>query len=258
MNQPQPRRPIHVPQPTISPSIIPPPLPPREDLPDEDKVEELTQVMYDQAADLTAQGPPQPPISFGDPAGNITEQTIGGGILTPREHNPIQTIAVALRTGLNILKQNTAHEIQKVNQIAVANQKLIQNQQGTFEELSKETVKAVNNSYVAADTAKRVETCSNNIIGKLEGLESTIKELNSTLQTQVSTAKETNGHLGHIDKTLATVEQRITDLTNSLGEPPTVEERPTRESYRREPRTTVPESPSQSRSPSIEPRLFEG
>ncbi|QRV92249.1 hypothetical protein RhiJN_20267 [Ceratobasidium sp. AG-Ba] len=75
MNQPQPRRPIRVPQPTIGPSIAPPP-PPREESPDE--VENMTRVMYDQAADLTSQEHPQPPITFGDTAGNITDQTIGG------------------------------------------------------------------------------------------------------------------------------------------------------------------------------------
>ncbi|QRV84613.1 hypothetical protein RhiJN_12629 [Ceratobasidium sp. AG-Ba] len=221
INQPQPRRPIRVPQPAISSTIAPPP-PPREDSPDEN---------------------PQPPITFGDSAGNITDQTIGGGILTPREHNPIQTIAVALRTGLNILKQNTICEVQQVNQIATTNQKLIQDQQGKLEELTEETAKAINNSYVAAERTKGVETHTSNIIGKLEGLEATIKELNSTLQTQASTTKETNGHLGSIDETLTALEQRITDLANSLDKQPAVEERTTRETRRREPRVTVPASP---------------
>ncbi|QRV87193.1 Retrotransposon gag protein [Ceratobasidium sp. AG-Ba] len=254
MNQPQPRRPIRVPQPVIDPLIVPPP-PPREESPDE--VEELTRVMYDQAVDLTTQENPQPPITFGDPTGNITDQTIGGGILTTREHNPIQTIALALRGGLNVLKQNTVREIQKVNQIAETNQKLIQDQQGKLKKLSEEIVRAVNNGYVAADTAKRVETHTSNIMGKLDGLEAMIKELNSTLQTQASAAKETNSHLGGIEETLAAVEQRVTDLANTLEKPPTVEERPTRETYRWEPRVTIPESPSRSRSPSIEPRPFE-
>ncbi|QRV96858.1 Retrotransposon gag protein [Ceratobasidium sp. AG-Ba] len=255
MNQPQPRRPICVPQPAISSSIAPPP-PPMEDSPDE--VEELTRVMYDQAADLTSQKHSQPPITFGDPAGNITDQTIGGGILTPREHNPIQTIAVALRTGLNILKQNTICEIQKVNQIATTSQKLIQDQQGRFKELSEETVRAVNNSYVAAERAKGVETYTSNIIGKLEGLEATIKELNSTLQTQASTTKETNEYLGGIDETLTALEQQVTDLTNSLDKPPAVEEGTTRETRQKEPRVTVPGSPSRSRSPSIDTQPFVG
>ncbi|QRV87035.1 Retrotransposon gag protein [Ceratobasidium sp. AG-Ba] len=255
INQPQPRRPIRVPQPAISSSIAPPP-PPREDSPDE--VEELTRVMYDQGADLTSQEHPQPPITFGDSAGNITDQTIGGGILTPREHNPIQTIAVALRTGLNILKQNTIREVQQVNQIATTNQKLIQDQQGKLKELTEETAKAIINSYVAAERTKGVETHTSNIIGKLEGLEATIKELNSTLQTQASTTKETNGHLGGIDETLTALEQRVTDLANSLDKQPAVEERTTRETRRREPRVTVPGSPSRSRSPSIDPQPFVG
>ncbi|QRV96424.1 Retrotransposon gag protein [Ceratobasidium sp. AG-Ba] len=248
----KPRRPIRVPQPTITPSIIPPP--PRESSPDE--VEELTRVMYDHAVDLDVQEPPQPPLSFGDQAGNITEQTIGGGILTPRQPNPVQTIAVALRTGLNLLKQNTAREIQKVNEITASNKKLIQGQQETLEGISVETGRAVNNAYVAADTAKRVETSTKNIIGKLEGLDSTIKELNSTLLAQASSTKETNSHLGNIDETLAAVEQRITDLTNSLKGLSTEEERPTQETYRREPRVRVPGSPSCSRSPSAEPQPF--
>ncbi|QRV80898.1 Retrotransposable element Tf2 protein [Ceratobasidium sp. AG-Ba] len=145
---PRPQWTIHIPD--SAPSI-----PTRDDSVDE--VDEMTRILQEQGEEVLSDQQTQPPLSFGDQEGNVTQQAPGERILVPLANNPIRTIAVALQQGLSTLKSNVLREVQKSIEATESNKRLIEAQRELCEVTQGEATKAVNNAYVAAERASKIE-----------------------------------------------------------------------------------------------------
>ncbi|QRV85431.1 hypothetical protein RhiJN_27512 [Ceratobasidium sp. AG-Ba] len=140
---PQPNRTIHISQ----------QVPPAVSLDDSvNEVDKMTCILHEQGEEALLEQQTQPPLAFGDQEGNLTQQPPRDQILVPSTNNPIQAIALALHWGLSTLKHNVIQEVQKSIKAAESNRKHIEEQKAICEVTQGETSKAVNNSYVAAQS----------------------------------------------------------------------------------------------------------
>ncbi|QRV85432.1 Transposon Tf2-1 polyprotein [Ceratobasidium sp. AG-Ba] len=97
---------------------------------------------------------------------------------------------------------------------------------------------------------KEIEGITNNITGQVQGLDETIRELNTTLQDQLRMKNNSNDQLIHLEELGQSIEQQITNLVNKHGNEP---------DQRTDPQEP-PNPPSRSWSPSPDPfqqRLFQ-
>jgi hypothetical protein len=156
-----------------------------------DEVEDITQVIVEQAAEVDQQ----------DEANQPT--------ITQTRNTQMENIALTIRSGLVATRNRTLTEINKALTAIDSCEKQLENHQKLLDNAVKLSENAQNNSYIAAERVKKLEGTLIKTDTRLNDMIELLKETRSSILTQ-------QGTIPGLTEVVTALEQRITDLTNSF------------------------------------------